>query len=157
MATFKRGVVPFANGIPNSFRDRTLQEQQFYSAFKGSNITIMSAKKYQWFKIADSQNEFDFSSNNMFVTEARGKKITLIKYKDGFMACAYACPHAGGILSNGHIDALGNMVCPIHRYKFSLQNGRNTSGEGYYLTTYPVEVREDGIFAGIEQKGFLNF
>ena len=73
------------------------------------------------------------------------------------MACAYACPHAGGILSEGYIDALGNVVCPIHRYKFSLQNGRNVSGEGYYLTTLPVEVREDGIFAGIEQKGFFNF
>jgi len=136
---------------------RTLHRQQFYSAFKGSNIKIMSAKKYQWFKIADSESALDFLPNNMLVTEAGGKKITIIKHNNSLMACAYACPHAGGILSEGFIDALGNVVCPIHRYKFSLQNGRNTSGEGYYLTTLPVEVREDGIFAGIEQKGFFNF
>ena len=30
MATFKRSVIPFANGIPNSFRDRIIVLQQFY-------------------------------------------------------------------------------------------------------------------------------
>ena len=47
------------------------------------------------------------------------------------------------------MDALGNIVCPLHRYKFSIKNGRNTSGEGYFLKTFAIEVREDGIFVGI--------
>jgi nitrite reductase/ring-hydroxylating ferredoxin subunit len=49
---------------------------------------------------------------------------------------------------------VGNIVCPLHRYKFSLVNGRNVSGEGYYLKTYPVEQREDGLYIGFEKSWF---
>ena len=77
------------------------------------------------------------------------------KNKDILSACASQCPHAGGQMADGHIDALGNIVCPLHRYKFSLQNGGNVTGEGYFLKTYPVEIREEGIFIGIEEKSGL--
>ena len=36
-----------------------------------------------------------------------------------------------------------------------MQNGRNVSGEGYYLKHWPVEQREDGVFAGFEEEGGL--
>ncbi len=52
-------------------------------------------------------------------------------------------------MADGYIDAVGNIVCPLHHYKYNLQNGRNVSGEGYYLKTFPVEVREDGVFIKI--------
>ena len=117
----------------------------------------MKEKKYQWFKIAGSENELQFAANNLTIVEVNGKKITLAKHNGRLMAFAFACPHAGGILADGYLDAIGNIVCPLHRYKFSLQNGRNTSGEGYFLKTYPIELRQDGIFAGFEEKGFLNF
>jgi 3-phenylpropionate/trans-cinnamate dioxygenase ferredoxin subunit len=45
----------------------------------------------------------------------------------------------------------------VHRYKFSLQNGRNTSGEGYYLKTYPVEVRGEAIFVGLPDGGLFGW
>ena len=116
----------------------------------------MSTKKYQWFKIANSQDELVFPAGNLLAVEVNRKKITLAKYKDDLFACAFACPHAGGIMAEGNLDATGNIVCPIHRYRFNLQNGRNTSGEGYYLTTYPIEIREDGVYAGIVEKSFFN-
>ena len=54
----------------------------------------------------------------------------------------------------------GNLN-PVHSYtaagnytvKYSLQNGRNTSGEGYYLKHWPVEMRDDGVYVGIEASG----
>jgi 3-phenylpropionate/trans-cinnamate dioxygenase ferredoxin subunit len=49
-------------------------------------------------------------------------------------------------MANGQIDALGNIICPLHRYKFSLVNGRNVSGEGYHLKTWKVAWREDGVW-----------
>jgi len=85
------------------------------------------------------------------------KKITLAKAGDNLFACAYKCPHASGILADGFIDAMDNIVCPVHRYKFSLQNGRDTSGEGYHLKTYAVEVREDGVYIGFEEKGLFGW
>ncbi len=115
----------------------------------------MADKKYSWHRVADHINELDFASNNIAVADANGKKICLGRFKDAFFAFAFKCPHAGGMLAEGYIDALGNVVCPLHRYKFNMQNGRNTSGEGYYLKHWPVELRENGVFVGIEESGSI--
>jgi 3-phenylpropionate/trans-cinnamate dioxygenase ferredoxin subunit len=114
-------------------------------------------KKYHWFKIADSVEQLNWQSNNMCVVEVKNKKITLVKVKEQVFACAHKCPHAGGNMADGFIDAAGNIVCPLHRYKFSLANGRNVSGEGYFLKNYAIEHRSDGIFAGFEEKGMFNW
>lgn len=111
----------------------------------------MSEKKYTWHKIADQIEELDFAGNNIAVAEVNGKKICIGKFKEGVFAFAYKCPHAGGLLAEGYIDALGNIVCPIHRYKYDMKNGRNITGEGYYLKNWPVEIRESGVFVGLEQ------
>jgi len=115
----------------------------------------MSLKQYNWHKVADHINEIDFAENNIGITEVNGKKICIGKYREGLFAFAYKCPHAGGILADGHIDPLGNVVCPLHRYKYDLQNGRNVSGEGYYLKNWPVESRQDGVYIGMEVTGGL--
>jgi 3-phenylpropionate/trans-cinnamate dioxygenase ferredoxin subunit len=106
-----------------------------------------------WYKIAESRQElFPDGERSLCDSEAGGKDICVALVKDKIMACAYQCPHAGARMSDGYVDALGNIVCPLHRYKFSMENGRNVSGEGYFLKTYPVEEREDGIFVGIATK-----
>jgi 3-phenylpropionate/trans-cinnamate dioxygenase ferredoxin subunit len=110
----------------------------------------MSEKKYKWHKVAEYISEINFTENNIGIAELKGKNICIGKYREGLFAFAYKCPHAGGILADGHIDALGNVVCPLHRYKYNLQNGRNVSGEGYYLKHWPVEIREEGVFVGVE-------
>jgi nitrite reductase/ring-hydroxylating ferredoxin subunit len=104
---------------------------------------------FQWHKIAGAAAELDFAANDIAVTELAGKKICIGRYKDKLYAFAYTCPHASGLMADGYIDALGNIVCPVHRYKFNLQNGRNSSGEGYYLKHWPVEVREDGVYIAL--------
>jgi nitrite reductase/ring-hydroxylating ferredoxin subunit len=106
-----------------------------------------------WHKIAESINELVFAPNDIAVAELEGKKICIGQFNNKLFAFAYHCPHAGGIMAHGYIDAIGNIVCPLHRYKFDMKNGRNVSGEGYYLKRWPVEVREDGVFAGIEKSG----
>ena len=115
----------------------------------------MAEKNYIWHKIADRINELEFADNNIAVTELQDKKICIGKYNEMAFAFAFKCPHAGGIMADGHIDALGNVVCPLHRYKYNLQNGRNVSGEGYYLKHWPVELRENGVFVGMEESNGL--
>ncbi len=110
-------------------------------------------KQYTWHKIADHVNEIEFADNNIAVADANGKKICIGRYKDAVFAFAYKCPHAGGILAEGFIDALGNVVCPLHRYKYDMNNGRNVSGEGYYLSNWPVDLRDDGVYVGMEKGG----
>lgn len=112
----------------------------------------MDSRQLIWYKVAEHIGELDFGNNNIAVAEADGKRICLGRYGEGLFAFAYKCPHAGGILAEGYIDALGNVVCPLHRYKYDMKNGRNVSGEGYYLTHWPVELREDGVYVGMEKK-----
>ena len=113
------------------------------------------AKHYIWFKAAETIEEIPFNTNGIAEITAEGKKICLGRHKEELFAFAPKCPHAGGFFVDGFIDALGNVVCPLHRYKFCMKNGRNISGEGYYLKHWPVEIREDGVFVGLETKGFL--
>ena len=77
------------------------------------------------------------------------RRIGLLKRGENTYAFTAACPHAGAPLCDGWVDAMGRIVCPEHKYRFDPANGRNTSGEGYKLFTYPVEVREGGIFIGL--------
>src|SRR5688572_9039756 len=92
---------------------------------------------YSWFKIAEDLAELNFSLAGFIELEVNNKKLCISRFKDELFACSATCPHAGGRLAEGYIDVMGNIVCPVHRYKFSLANGRNSSGEGYYLRTFP--------------------
>ncbi|MBL0356629.1 MAG: Rieske 2Fe-2S domain-containing protein [Chitinophagaceae bacterium] len=118
---------------------------------------LSQAKQYTWYKIADNTAELLQDGNGIIEVTAGDKIICIIKHSNRWFGCAAKCPHAGGTMADGYVDALGNIVCPLHRYKFSLTNGRNTSGEGYFLKTFPIELREDGVFAGIEQNNLFNW
>jgi nitrite reductase/ring-hydroxylating ferredoxin subunit len=117
----------------------------------------MKDKKYKWHRIAGSVMEIPFGENNLAELNINGKNICVAKTGDTLDACVNKCPHAGGDLAEGWLDALGNIVCPVHRYKFSLKNGRNTSGEGYYIKIYPIVEKEDGLYIGIESPGWFSF
>ena len=99
-----------------------------------------------WELVTDAPLTLEWPDNNLLEIEVAGKKVTLAKWKEGYFAFASKCPHASGRMASGYINPLGQVVCPLHRYAFDMKNGRNTSGEGYFLKTYPVETRPEGIF-----------
>lgn len=112
------------------------------------------AKKIKWHRIANDEATLLLNDKEIKEIQMEVKTICITKHNGRLYAFAQKCPHAGGYMTNGYVDPLGNVVCPLHRYKFSMENGRNTSGEGYYLKTFPVEIRADGVFVGIEESGF---
>lgn len=119
---------------------------------------MQKEKKYKWHKIAGSVHEIQFNSSGLHEVDIAGKRICLAKGSNrGVFACTAKCPHAGGVMATGEIDSQNNIICPLHRYKFSLEKGRNVSGEGYYLKTFPVEMREDGVYVGIEDISLLKW
>ncbi|MEJ7736349.1 MAG: Rieske 2Fe-2S domain-containing protein [Chitinophagaceae bacterium] len=115
------------------------------------------AQNYKWHKIAEDETDIAFQSNQIAVVEVNGKIIGLVRHEDRWFAFAHKCPHASGILTDGWIDPKGDVVCPVHRYRFSLDNGRNTSGEGFYLKRWPVEIRADGIYVRMEEGGLFSW
>ena len=117
---------------------------------------MAATSKQTWHKIADSLAEIKFSVNGLAEIEINGKTICIAQHKTQLFACTQKCPHAGGILADGYIDAVGNLVCPVHKYKFNIVNGRNVSGEGYYLKTFLIEQRENGVFICLEYSTLLD-
>ncbi|GAC1382826.1 MAG: hypothetical protein NVSMB45_09420 [Ginsengibacter sp.] len=105
-------------------------------------------KSTNWHKIANSPEDIILGNNNISEIEVNGKVVCVAKGNKGWYAFAQKCPHAGGFMSEGYIDNSDFVVCPVHRYKFDLSNGRNPI-EGYYLKTYKVEIRPDGVFLAI--------
>ncbi len=107
---------------------------------------MSSLPQNTWHKIAKEISEINFSPNGLAELKVDGRIICVGVYKSELFSCTQKCPHAGGELVNGHIDAVGNIVCPLHNYKFNPKNGRNISGEGYFLKTFAVEIRGDGVY-----------
>lgn len=79
-----------------------------------------------------------------------GKKLCIVKEGQRIFAVQNKCPHAGADLSQGWCDK-GNLVCPYHRHEFNLETGRGAPGQGDYINTYPVEIREEGVYIGIKE------
>lgn len=113
------------------------------------------ANNPEWKKIAEHPNELGFGTNHIAVVEVNGKKICVGKHHDRFFGFAYKCPHAGAPMINGFIDPLGNVVCPLHRYKFSMKSGYNVTGEGFHLKTWPVDWQEDGVYINMGDTGLF--
>lgn len=100
---------------------------------------------FTWHKI-DSIAFSGMEENKLTEVAVAAKRIGLLKKGTTVYAFTALCPHAGAPLCEGWLDPLGRIVCPDHKYRFDPVNGRNTSGEGYKLFTYPVEIRGDEIF-----------
>jgi len=78
----------------------------------------------------------------------KGKALCIVGDNNAIYAVAAKCPHAGADLSNGWCDR-GQLVCPFHRYSYDLQTGKGAQGQNDFIETFPVEIREDGVYVGI--------
>ena len=103
---------------------------------------------YNWHKVEDEIVN-GLQDDQPIEIAIADKTIGFLKQGNDIYAFAATCPHASAKLCDGWIDAQKRLVCPLHKYRFDPRNGRNTSGEGYKLKTYPVEIRNNEIFVGI--------
>lgn len=84
--------------------------------------------------------------------KVNGQKYCIARYQGEYYALYDRCPHAGGSLGKGWCDDAGRAVCPLHRIKFDLATGENTSGEGYNMETFPVKQQEDSLYLGLPNR-----
>ncbi len=101
---------------------------------------------YQWYEAGSKDDLPDGKVVEKMVGE---KTVALLRKETIVYAFAATCPHSGAKLCEGWLDMQGRIVCPLHKYRFDPANGRNTSGEGYKLKTYPLEIRDGLIFIGL--------
>ena len=117
----------------------------------------MDEKKLKWYKISESGSQIPFNDNGLVEIKVHDKKICLVKTQKGIRACTSRCPHAGGDMAEGFLDKNENIVCPVHRYVFNLDNGRDLNNEGYYLKIYPIQITDKGIFLGMEGNNLFSW
>lgn len=118
------------------------------------------AEKLIWYRIATKYelvHDLVLEEQTVKVVEVEDKLICLGKYKGKYYALNNKCMHAGGYLGEGQCDFEGNVICPFHRYRYSLMTGKNTSGEGYYAVTFPLEMKDDGMYIGLKAKKWWQF
>ncbi len=102
-----------------------------------------------WFRIAPLAALVNLPEEKPIEVTVGDRKICLLRRGERIFAFSDRCPHAGAPLCTGHTDAKGHLVCPLHGYRFELSRGYNSSGEGYKLKTFGVEIRADGIFVAL--------
>lgn len=52
----------------------------------------------------------------------------------------------GVSLSEGRINYLNELICPLHCYRYKLQTGQECQNRITDVETYEVELNEDGLF-----------
>jgi nitrite reductase/ring-hydroxylating ferredoxin subunit len=89
-----------------------------------------------WYKVADDTAKPPL----LQAVKAAGKSLCLVYHNGQYYATQLYCPHAGANLSNGTC-ADGKLVCPYHRFTYDLVTGNGGEGQGDYINTYKVQVR----------------
>ncbi|MGV0743080.1 thiamine pyrophosphate-dependent enzyme [Mycolicibacterium sp. XJ870] len=75
------------------------------------------------------------------------KTVALTKLNGRYGAIDNRCPHQGGPLGQGTVEN-DKIRCPWHGFDFDPFTGRAAGGPDFDVATYPVQVRDDGIYVG---------
>jgi len=80
---------------------------------------------------------------------ADGKAIALTFHNGEYGALDARCPHQRGPLDEGSIEG-GLLRCPWHGWGFDPLTGEAIDGGRHNVPSYPVEVRDDGVYVRTE-------
>lgn len=80
--------------------------------------------------------------------EVEGLRIAVVRDGEAWHALSARCPHAGGDLGSGWVED-GELVCPLHRWRFRLRDGRCTTDRGQSVHRFGCNVREGTVFVEV--------
>ncbi|HEX3688709.1 MAG TPA: thiamine pyrophosphate-binding protein, partial [Solirubrobacteraceae bacterium] len=89
----------------------------------------------------------DLPEGRVTAVAAGPHSVAITHFQGQFAALANRCPHQGGPLGEGSIEK-GMLRCPWHGYDYCPLDGSSAFGEA--VPTFPIEIREDGIYVGVE-------
>jgi len=74
------------------------------------------------------------------------KRICLINQDNNFHAIDDKCPHMGAPLHQGKLNGFGEVICPLHEYRFNVQTGTECASKCDDVKNYKVIANEEGVF-----------
>lgn len=77
-----------------------------------------------------------------------GEEVTVLRpAPDQLLAIGNRCPHHNGRLGDGQVQN-GEIVCPLHRWRFDVKTGRTRRDRSVRARIYPVWVADGTICVG---------
>jgi pyruvate oxidase len=77
--------------------------------------------------------------------------VCMTRFEGEYAALDNKCPHQGGPLGEGSIEN-GWLRCPWHGWDFHPTTGNSPGGFDDGVASYPVEVRDDGVYVGFPEE-----
>ena len=104
----------------------------------------MTDTMLEWHKVS----ELNGLEEGRVTTVSWYHSICLTKFEGKWGALDNACPHQGGPLGEGSIEN-GLLRCPWHGWDYHPCSGL-APGFDDGVETYPLDIRDDGVYVGIE-------
>ncbi len=114
----------------------------------------MADKELSWHRVADLD---EVAPGRVTTVTAGTHSMALTNIEGQYTAMENRCPHQGGPLGEGSIEVGADgkcwLRCPWHGWDFDPVTGKPPGGhEDSGQPLYPVDVRDDGIYVGLEQE-----
>ncbi len=104
------------------------------------------SQELKWHKVLD--NPASLPEGRVMTVTAGVKSFCLTHHEGQFGCLDNKCPHQGGPLGEGSIEK-GLLRCPWHGWDYDPLTGKPPGGYDDGVDTFPVEVRDDGIYVGV--------
>lgn len=74
------------------------------------------------------------------------KRVCIFHLESGYKVFDNLCPHNGQSLLDGKLNYLEEIVCPLHGYRYNLNDGKECESRSPDLTIHQIEITERGVF-----------
>ena len=85
-----------------------------------------------------------FAGDALHGVLVRGLRLCVGRAGERYFAIDDTCPHAGGSLCEGMLDA-DLVICPLHAYGFSIETGRCLDDDTCSVSSYDVRVENGAV------------
>src|SRR5438045_8661405 len=109
----------------------------------------MSISEANFIKVADLADVREGSSRAVKVD---GRSIALFQHQGSVYATDNQCPHMGYPLTRGRVRN-GVLTCDWHGWSYDMNGGGCFTGGCADLDTFPVEIRDGGIYLDVPTGG----
>ena len=113
-----------------------------------SEANTPASTRQVWYKVAGLD---ELPENRVKSVTCGVETICLTHYQGQYAALSNKCPHQGGPLGEGSIEN-GWLRCPWHGWDYNPLTGRSPGEFDDGVDTFPIEVREDGVYVAFEEE-----
>jgi nitrite reductase/ring-hydroxylating ferredoxin subunit len=99
------------------------------------------------YTLGNSKSQIEAMIPKLVIKKVRvgDRQIALVRMREEFYAFSSSCPHRGASLIDGSINGIGEIICPLHNYRFDIKTGQVKSGSCGDLEVFHCELSEDGL------------